>query len=311
MHLRYEDDFLEFAVFVCSRSRAPGGAPALQTRRFHLERERLYLILDPDERNTAFFKLHLEWFREWGLERILLNAADEFPLLRTGLKQLVFRCARVKKDEGAELYVNSETGRAGVVAFRPERFERPAGLESFLRHEFMHVQDMLDHAFGYSPRLDLPAQNSAQQRLTRERYRLLWDITIDGRLARASAPAAASGGPLQQQHRADFDRAFGFWAETKRNEVFDGLWNDPHPRHTALLAIAADPRGIKAAHEPAPGAPCPLCGFSTFDWATAERVATASPAIHCEFPHWTPERGACRRCVEIFKVLSTQSVIVL
>jgi hypothetical protein len=213
----------------------------------------------------------------------------------------------VKKDEGAELYVSTETGRAGVVAFRPERFERLPGLERFLRHEFTHVQDMLDPAFGYSPRLDLPGQNAAQQRLTRERYRLLWDITIDGRLSRASA----AGCSLQQQHRADFDRAFGFWAETKRDEVFTDLWNDPHPRHTALLAIAADPRGIKAAHEPAPGAPCPLCGFSTFEWAATETLSAAAARIQSEFSDWTPERGACRRCVEIYKVLCAQSAAAL
>ena len=36
-----------------------------------------------------------------------------FPLLRTALTALVFRKARVKNDEGAELYVSAENGRAG------------------------------------------------------------------------------------------------------------------------------------------------------------------------------------------------------
>jgi len=44
---------------------------------------------------------------------------------------------------------------------------------------------MLDPAFGYSPTLDLPGLNAAEQRLARERFRLLWDIAIDGRLAAA------------------------------------------------------------------------------------------------------------------------------
>ena len=63
MELRYDDDFLEGAVFICANSRRHG-PPPLQVRRFHHTRERLYAILDPDERNTAFFQLHLEWFRE-------------------------------------------------------------------------------------------------------------------------------------------------------------------------------------------------------------------------------------------------------
>ena len=63
MQLRYDDDFVEGAVFLRSRSRAQA-PPSLQVGRFHRERESLYLVPDPDERNTAFFKLHLEWFRE-------------------------------------------------------------------------------------------------------------------------------------------------------------------------------------------------------------------------------------------------------
>ena len=98
MQLRYDDDFVEGAVFVKANSRSAPVA-SLQLRRFHHAREKLYLILDPDERNTAFFQLHLEWFREWALEKALLDLAAEFPLLRETLGTLVFRKARVKSDE--------------------------------------------------------------------------------------------------------------------------------------------------------------------------------------------------------------------
>ena len=269
----------------------------LQLRRFHHEREKLYSILDPDERNTAFFKLHLEWFREWALEKTLIGLADEFPLLRTELTALVFRKARVKNDEGAELYVSAENGRAGVVALRVERFEQPEELARFLRHEFMHVHDMVNPAFGYSPQMHLPGQNAAQQRLTRERYRLLWDITIDGRLTTSSRATVGN----RQQHIASFERAFGFWPESKRDEMFNQLWKNSDPRHGTLLEIAADPREVKSSHEPLPGAPCPLCGFATFNWAEAGRLCGQTlAAMQREFPHWTPEQGACGRCAQIY-----------
>src|SRR5262249_376362 len=143
-----------------------------------------------------------------------------------------------------------------------------------------------------------PARNAAQQRLTRERYRLLWDITIDGRLAAVSR-AAASG---LERHRAAFDRAFGFWADEKRNQVFFSLRGDPQPRHNDLLAVASDPRDLKAAHEPTPGAPCPLCGFPTFAWAdTPVMSAQTTAAIQAEFPDWLPEQGVCKRCGEIYR----------
>jgi hypothetical protein len=328
MQLRYDDDFVEGAVFVRANSRQ-AGPPSLQVRRFHGQREKLYTILDPDERNAAFFELHLDWFREWGMEKMLLNVADEFPLFRAALGALIFRKARVKKDEGAELYVQNGSDeapaaiiRSAIVALRAERFERPDELAGFLRHELTHVHDMVNPAFGYSPQLHLPGQNAAQQRLTRERYRLLWDITIDGRLAVAAdvrgrtdsqphdAPPPPVGSYLpgsHEYHSAAFDRAFGFWPESRRDEVFDALWNNPNPRHDDLLAIAADPRDIKSALEPTPGAPCPLCGFATFDWAEIHTLSEPTlTAIRREFPQWTPEEGACGRCVAIYRIVAAQ-----
>ena len=306
MQLRYDDDFVEGAVFVKANSRKAPVAP-LQLRRFHHAREKLYAILDPDERNAAFFNLHLEWFREWALEKTLLDLAAEFPMFRETLETLVFRKARVKSDEGAELYVGAETGRAGVVALRVERFEQPEELAHFLRHEFMHVHDMVNPAFGYSPQLHLPGQNAAQQRLTRERYRLLWDITIDGRLISSARGTVGN----REQLCAAFDRAFGFWPASKRDELFEALWSNPGPRHGDLLAIAADPRDLKSAHEPTPGAPCPLCGFATFDWEdTASLNEPTTKAIQAEFPQWADDQGACGRCVEIYRLIGASSLVV-
>ena len=304
MQLRYDDDFVEGAVFVraSSRRHAP---PPLQVRRFHAERERLYAILDPDERNTAFFKLHLEWFREWELEKMLLGLTDEFPLLRPALSALAFRKARVKNDEGAELYVSAENGRAGVLALRVERFDQPAELARFLRHELTHVHDMVNPAFGYSPQLHLPGQNAAQQRLTRERYRLLWDVTIDGRLVNSNRPTLGN----REQHRGAFEGAFGFWPESKREQVFDSLWQNPDPLHQDLLAIASDPRDLKSSHKPTPGAPCPLCGFATFDWTDSLRLTEpTTAALQREFPDWTVEQGACGRCAAIYRLVGAQSL---
>src|SRR6185436_13674963 len=110
----------ESAVLFCAAGRRRD-VPALQIRRFHAAREKLYSILDPDERNAAFFKLHLEWFREWGLAQVLSNLLAEFPLLES-LNLLAFRKARDRKEDAAELYVNADT-RNAVVAMSIERFE--------------------------------------------------------------------------------------------------------------------------------------------------------------------------------------------
>ena len=297
MRLRYDDDFVEVAVFIAASRRRPG-VPSLQIRRFHSERERCYSILDPDDRNAAFFKLHLDWFREWALEKLLLGLLDEYPLIVPALSTLAFRKARTKKDEAAELYVSAENGRSAVVAMRPERFERDDAVCHFLRHEFMHLSDMVDPAFGYSPALNLPALNPTQQRITRERYRLLWDITIDGRLFRAGRSINK-----REHHHAIFHRAFSFWPESRRVQVFESHWDDAAPRHENLLALAADPRDLSHVSAPLPGSLCPLCQFPTFDWSGVSAMNPETlTKLRGQFPQWAPEQGVCARCVEIYEL---------
>lgn len=305
MQLRYDEDFVEAAVFLCA-SGGRKGVPSLQIARFQREREKRYAVLDPDERNTAFFKLHLEWFREWGLETLLTDLLKAFPLLMEKLAVLAVRKTRGKSDEGAELYVNDAGQRNAILALRPESFARDATLRDYVRHEFTHLSDMLDPAFGYLPTLHLPGLNGAQQRLARERYRLLWDITIDGRLT------AAGHMPMQtrEQHAAGFARGYSFWPEQRQAESFASLWLDASPRHADFLALIADPRGMRDAHRPAPGASCPLCDFPTFDWANTDAVTNdIRERIVAEFPAWSAEQGLCNRCLETYQAVSAAALM--
>jgi hypothetical protein len=307
MHLRYDEDFVEAAVFLCTSGRRRG-ISSLQIARFNREREKLYIILDPDERNSAFFRLHLEWFREWGLEKILTDPLKDFPLLPEALRILAFRKSQGKSDDGAELYVNEAGDRNGVVAMRPERMEREAELASFLRHELTHLHDMVDPGFGYVPDLPIQGPSLNQQRLARERYRSLWDVSIDGRLIRSGRQTIAT-----QAHRwSEFSAAFAFWTETRQKEVFDSLWSNPAPTHRVLEELVCDPRQLQSTAGPRPGAPCPLCGFPTFAWADAASLTEDAVAmIRSEFPHWAPEHGACGRCFAIYRVMRSQVPIVV
>jgi hypothetical protein len=300
MQLSYDEDFIEAAVFLCGHNAQPR-VPALQLQRFHYEREKLYSILDPDERNAGFFKLHLEWFREWGLEDRLLQLLKEYPLLDKSLHLLAFRKVQSRRDEGAELYVQSGGQRTAVIALRVEQFQSGPALKSFLRHELMHLHDMVDPAFGYSSNLELPGSIQAQERLTRERYRTLWDVTIDGRLSLLDRAA-----PGAREHRwSEFSRGFSFWPEAKREQTFTTLWENDAPKHKELLAIAADPRDLSSTQAPLPGSSCPLCGFPTFRWAALEALdPECAGKIHAHFPSWTREQGACERCAEIYRGLS-------
>ncbi len=297
MHLHYDEDLVEAAVLLCTAGRRKG-VSGLQVARFNRAREKLYDILDPDDRNTAFFRLHLEWFREWGLERLLTEPLKEFPLLSEALHILAFRKSRSTNDDGAELYVNESGDRTGVVALRPERLERDAELLPFLRHELAHLHDMVDPAFGYRPELAVSSASLGSHQLARERYRLLWDVSIDGRLSRSGRQTVAS----KDQRWSEFAGAFPFWTEARQQQVFDLLWTNPTPTHRCLEELVCDPRQLQTSSGPRPGAPCPLCGFPTFAWAEAASLAdNVVAAIQSEFPHWTPHQGACARCREIYR----------
>lgn len=299
MQLRYDEDFVEAAVFLCASGRRKG-APALQVARFHRERERLYQVLDPDERNAAFFGLHLDWFREWGLESPLVKIVAEFPLVREKIGALAVRKTTAKKDEGAELYVNETGARTALLALRLERFLDLPSLEQYLRHEFTHLHDMLDPAFGYQPVLELPGLNPAQRRLAAERYRLIWDITIDGRLACAGKLPDGS----REAYAMAFARSYSFWPEAKQEETFARLWTEPSPSHAAFLDLIADPRGLRDTQRPSPGGSCPLCEFPTFAWAPVSEISQEiNDRIGVEFPGWSPENGLCSRCLETYQAV--------
>ena len=301
MRLRYDEDFVEAAVLVCASGRR-SGIPSLQIGRFNREREKLYDILDPDDRNAAFFELHLAWFREWGLEKLLTGPLKEFPRLSSALSILAFRRARGKDDDGAELYVNEAGARTGVLALRPERLVQEVALLPFLRHEMTHLHDMVDPAFGYRPELRGSGVSLASQRLARERYRLLWDVSIDGRLSRAGHETIAS----REQRQAALSSAFPFWSESRAREVFDSLWASPSPSHRWLEELVCDPRQLQASPGPRAGAACPLCGFPTFVWAESLSLEDGSvTAIQAEFPDWTPAQGVCARCHAIYRQQQT------
>jgi hypothetical protein len=296
MKLLFDEDLVEAVVSLSAMGRRKGGS-ALQVRRFHGEREKLYAILDPDERHAAFFKLHLEWFREWGADQILSAVINEFSLLPRYLESIGFRKARNKSEEGADLYVNAEGLRHGIIALLPERFEGGTSLPAFLRHELMHVSDMVDPAFGYSRDIHQPGQTESQRRLVRQRYRLLWDMTVDGRLINAKKSSVAT----REQRRAEFDRGFAFLPAEKRDQIFTFLWKGS-PNHAQLLDLASDPRDLNCCNEQVPGGPCPLCGFATFQWADLRKLApTTLEGISRASPGWRREEGACYRCIEIFE----------
>ncbi len=300
MNLLFDDDLVEAAVLRVT-AEAASAIPAPQRTRFLAERERCYRVLDPDERNAAFARVHLDWFREWGLAARLEAGVSPFPQLTSALTALAFRKARHRGEEGAELHSDADGRRRGVVALRPERVTDPNALTPFLHHELAHLADLVDPDFGYTPDPGEAGISPALQRLVTERYRLLWNIRIDGGLHRRGLATVADA----SCRREEFERAFGFLPAAQRAELFADLWNGRRGRHAELLALAADPRGVQAGREPVPGAPCPLCGFPAFDWVEPAALSAAARArVRADFPDWQETGAICARCAEVYQALA-------
>ena len=289
MNLTYDADLLEGVVFLEARRQ-----PSLVAMRYERERVRAY---DEADRDAAFFQLHLKWFRDLALEDRLLAVVKRFPLIQQHAATLLFRKTPTKKDEGAELFVRPDAKNV-AIAMRCERWFEP-GFEQWLAHELCHISDMLDPAFAYVPDISLPDAPPAELNLLRERYRVLWDVTIDGRIAevcRRDTPAPTGRdknvAPTNHDRRArlaEFQKALPSLPET----VFEQLWTGPRPSHPELVALA---KSVLVRAERTPGAPCPLCKFPTFAWADDPRVE----AIQRDFPRWLPEHGCCARCAELY-----------
>ncbi|MCG3146909.1 MAG: hypothetical protein PCFJNLEI_00344 [Verrucomicrobiae bacterium] len=269
MQLHYDAELIEGIVFLEVRR-----SPALLALRYDRARTKLY-DLPGDEREAAFFQLHLHWFRELGLEDKLRAVLQRFPIITANTATLLVRRTVTKKDEGAELFVRPDAKNV-AIAFRCERLFEP-GFESFLAHELCHVSDMLDPSFAYEPEIRLTDAPPAEVDLLRERYRVLWDITIDGRL---------------NQNRAARFAEFQKVMPTVPEQKFAEVWRQ-RPPHPELLALA---KSVLVRVEKTPGAPCPLCKFPTFVWATEPPVVE----IGKDFPHWLPAHGCCARCAELY-----------
>lgn len=297
MRILCEDELVEAVIGLCITGRM-AGVSAEDRARFFRDRDRCYEIADGDRRTESFARVHLDWFGRWGLRARLETAAGPFPELSSRVEALVFRRARGRHDEGAELYRDAEGCPRGVVALRADRVVSEPALTGFLNHELAHLEDMVTPAFGYTAEVAAGPVTASQERLIRERYRVIWAIRIDGLLARRGV----TGFVAEDRRRADFEKSFGFLEETRRMEVFDGLWSGSLGTHGELMQLAADPRELEGRREPLPGAPCPLCGFAAFRWSDASGLRpSALERIRAEFPDWRPGEPLCARCAEIYE----------
>lgn len=303
--LRYAPRLIEEALFLAMRGRP-------EERALHAESDRLYDLADAEVRDRAFQHHHASWFVRLGLGAPIEQAFAEQPSIAPAVRGGMVGRALSRKDEGAELFVSpsnegcSERDRRSVgLLLRPESFLNPDALLSFLRHELFHIADMLDPDFAYEPTLPQSEGGPVYDRLLRDRYRALWDATLEGRLVRRGWASAS----VRERCLRDFAKAFpmlGVHTAEKFARFFD---TESHTHHE-FVAFAGNPD--EDPFKPGHGSRCPLCRFPTYAFEpNPERLPAAVIArITRDFPTWHPSHGLCPQCADLYRAqpLSTAAV---
>ena len=319
--VHYDLGLVEESVLCAVRARPRGGQAT-----FHRERDLLYEVADPDQREIQFERFHRRWFLSLRLNAPLDRALAELPsLVGTTAGCWVLRVAS-RKDEMADLVRRPTDGSsvgptaaapeplafprssraekddpAIVVRLCPETLLDPDGLLGLLRHELMHLTDMLDPRFGYQQELYASEAGPSYDNLVRERYRIVWAATIDGRLARQNL-LPSSG---REQRLREFARAFPMLADAIELEF--GRWFDARdPNHHQILAFAQDPRRLGGQLGRLDGR-CPLCRFPTpaLSLRGEGLPRAALLAIERSFPSWHPEQGVCIQCAALYEAYTS------
>ena len=298
--VRYDPLLIEEAVFLTLR-----GHP--ESDLYHQQRNRLYEISDPEEHERSFQDLHRSWFSHLGLASQIEKAVAEQHHLISTVKSCVIVRASRKKEEGAELFVNPEERLSGKerrnvrILICPESFlESPPLLLTFLRHELQHITDMLDPGFGYDPVLPTAEGGPTYDRLLQNRYRVLWDATIDGRMVRRGwAPES-----IRAERLNDFAQAFPMLGNATA-QLFGRFFDQESHTHSELIAFARDPRAALegSSETPHPGSRCPLCCFPTYVFEENPECLPAEIIfqIRRDFPQWRSAQGLCQQCADLYK----------
>ena len=273
---------------------------------------------------TAELELAEEEVEEEAVEEEALESADEenqeiaYDLAREfeeRIKEVIVKRAINKVDEGSNV-LNRVSGNPiiemRVLASRFSNPEEALDLDAFLIQEFMHAKDMVDPEFDYEDAF-IPGNPSVKNLIT-SRFRLLWNMYVDSRLARIGVVSIL---PKEARFR-EFDNFYRKVPDKQRRGIFEGIWLTDKFTHEELLSMATDLDTLMSKYvDPGEiseeerdfihlqGSPCPLCKFPTYNWVDdPESICDEMviEAIQIDFPDWESKDGGCDRCIEVYEL---------
>lgn len=300
MRLLFDDTLCEEIVENEMKGCALAGEPGPK-RDFRRAADVIYRTVPLPKRQAAFFGLYQKTLASLPRARRLEALLIEIEAHGSLPASCAFFRAFTGEEEGAQL---SEGRDMLGVRIRTETFLDEAARAFFLRHELTHIQDLLDPSFHHDPHSPLAQETPSEESLLRDRYRTLWDLSVDGRLERRGQLPPH----MRERRAAEFRALFPALDGENAGSVIDALWSGPRPSDPGLrrmvkgvpelcaclgIPLPAPAAAGRPALRPG-GAPCPLCRFTTFEWADASPALTR--AVRADYPAWTPSLGLCTQC---------------
>jgi hypothetical protein len=306
----YDPLLVENIVYKGLAEREKNGDFALYEA-YHEQRDDIY-DLEQEMRPERFRDLDNDFFNRLGYDRFLVEMLYEFPDVKEKIEEVHVRRATSKENEGSNVV---DDGKKVIIRLYSEQFIEGKKICKVLRHELMHVSDMLNEGFGY--KRELYDCSPMEERIIRDRYRLFWDICVDGRLEREGRETIAT----REDRKKEFVSFFSKIPEKTRDLIFERMWSGKEPlTHNKMIDLSRDvkrlivattgngPKDLSALEEeiekmgPLPGTPCPLCGFPTFDWV--EEMGDGKEIVKVikeDFPDWSAHDSLCSRCAEFYQ----------
>ena len=311
----YDPQLVDDIVFKGLAQRERNGDTELYDE-YHRLRDEVYNI-EQEMRPTSFRELDKDFFYRLEYDRFVKEILEEFPQVKESVEEVHVRRATTKQNEGSNVV---DDGKKVIIRLYSEQFIEGDKIFRALRHELMHVLDIVDEGFGY--RAGLYDYSPREERIITDRYRLFWDICVDSRLEREGRETIAT----KEDRKKEFLSFFSKIPEKTRDLIFERMWGGKEfLTHGAMVSLSEDvkkliafgkrngSRGSDAPEEemekmgPLPGTLCPLCGFPTFDWV--EEIGEGEEIvdmIKVDFPDWDAQDGVCSRCAEFYQLEAEQ-----
>ncbi len=292
----FDPSLIEEAVFLWIHKQEQS-VDSQYLRLFQLKREKIYESqLNQDLKDRAFKDLYRDFFHELKLHKIFEEVLLQFQLLAEPHILTFFKRVYGKKETGAQLYVKEKL-KTVIVGLQAHLLLKPLKLKAFLFHEIMHISDMLQPAFCYSPRSFLGGLNEIEDNLIRDRFRILWDLSIESRIRRRHWPTMVS----EEIREVEFEKVFLFLSHEERRAILLKVRNDENLIQADLIELAKDKRLHHTFCDQ--GLLCPLCYFPSYDtikdWPDETRWVAEE--IQKNNPEWNPSMGICRQCFELYQ----------